>query len=171
MKGMPRSMSRGNPSQSPITRIRIPVQARQFNMTDPGAAVGWGTFPAGGLPEGNVIILGVMAYLKFTSVSGGLTATFTPTVALGTAATAASALTGAEVNLAAATALSAAVGGATPVGRVANTATESGLTVDNTDRTLNVNVNVTVPDAAISAAAVMQADGFVDVVCIVLGDD
>jgi hypothetical protein len=170
-KGLARSMSRGLPMQQTVTRLRIPVVAKQFAVTDPGAALGWATFAAGGLPQGNIVVLGVMGYLKFSAISGGLATTFQPTVALGTAATADNVLAGAEVNLAPAATLSAAVANVTPVGRVASTAAESGLTLDNTDQTLNVNVNVTVPDAAISAAAVMQADGYIDVVMAVIGDD
>lgn len=171
MKGMERSLSRGRPQVSPITRFRIPVKAKQFNVTDVAAAAGWGTFVAGGLPEGNVLMLGAVAYLDLTVVSGGITATFAPTISMGTAATADNALAGAEINIAAAQAGTVAVASKSTASRVASAAAESGVMHDNTAKTLNVNVNVTIADAGITANGVLQADGYIDVACIVLGDD
>jgi hypothetical protein len=170
-KGLPRSNSRATPNLSATMRLRIPVKAKAFNLTDPGAAAGWGTVPLGGLPQGNVLILGAVGYLQLSSTHASVTTTFVGTMALGTTATADNALAGTEINIAPAVTSAAAVNKVGPVTRVASTIAEAGLMVDNTDNNVNVNLNVTIADAGIAAAANAVVDGYVDLVIAVLGDD
>jgi hypothetical protein len=150
-KGLTRSLRRAAPQLQRITKQVIPV--RNFLLTVNGASgVGFGTGVVGELPEGNILFLGAVGYFVTTATNAGIVATYNATVSLGTAPTADSTLSGAEVDLLAATALGAATANVSPRVRITN-ATQSML--DNTDNSLEINLNVTVPDLDISANGVI----------------
>lgn len=166
-KGLARSLARGAPSKSPIIKQMVPVNAVAISVAGT-SGVGWGTAVIGDLPEGNILFLGAIAYLQFTSADTDVTTTYDGDYSIGTAPTADATLSGSEVDIIPSTALGAATARLSPVVRGAN-ATQ--VMLDNTDGALEINLNLLIDDAAISGTADMTASGFVQLAYIVLGDD
>jgi hypothetical protein len=171
-KGLPRSLSRGAAGRQEVFRIDIEVPADSFVITDPGAAIGWGTLRLAGLPEGNLLFLGaVLSNLEFTKGDADIIDAFNGDFALGTAPTADNVLAGTEVDLIASTAMAVGVSGVSAGNRGISTATEHGLILDNTAGTMEVNLNVLVDDISISADSSFTLRGSLHMAMVVLGDD
>jgi len=168
MKGLPRSMSRGKPQLQAVRRQRVNLSNFLVSMTGT-AGIGFGTAVIGDVPEGNILLLGMVGYFTLDDLaSASILDTFNATVALGTAPTADSTLAGAEVDLLAAAALGAATAGVSPTGRFVNPVQ---AILDNTDGAMELNINVTIPDTDISGDVPVRVNGYVDFVYAVLGDD
>lgn len=166
MKGLPRSLANspsagGNPKTFKVDSLA---------MTTTGATgVGYGTAVIGDLPEGNILFLGAVAYLQFTKGSAGTIATFDGDFSIGSAATADATLSGSEVDIIPSTALGAATAGVSPMVRATN-ATQ--VILDNTDGSLELNLNLLIDDASVSADdQAFTATGYLLLSYIVLGDD
>ena len=158
-KGLLRSLARAPKLRQGPATLAIPIRNKAVAITDPGAAVAYGTAVLGALPPGNLVYLGAVAYLKMSSASAGLSATYNATAAVGTGATADATLSGAEVDLLAAAAAGAATAKVSPMLRLASTDALGGGIIDNTAGNLNANLNVTVPDADISAGSSITVNG------------
>jgi hypothetical protein len=167
-KGLARSLANAPKDQPSVRRVSIPMRALAVAITDPGAAVGYGTAVIAGLPEGNILLLGAVANVMLSSASAGITATFTANFAVGTAATADATLSGNEVNVIPSTATSAATAKVSPVTRGAQA---TAVMLDNTDSSLKLNMNITVPDASLSANSSISVDGVLHLAYVLLGDD
>lgn len=171
MHGLPRSVARRNPGSAAAAVIKqiIPVIGKPLTVTDPGAALAWGSVVIGDIPEGNVLLLGAVAYMKFTTVAAGVIATFDGFFAVGSAPSVSNiALATDKADFIASIALGAATAKVSPLVRATN-AVQSIL--DNTDGTLEVNLNLLIADASISATSAFTADGVVILSYTVLGDD
>lgn len=164
MKGLPRSLAHANIGVS----RNIPVRNLAIRTTG-ATGVGYGTAVIRDLPEGNILLLGAIAYLQFTKLDAGTTATFDGNYAIGSAPTADATLSGAEVDIIPSTALGAATAGVSPMVRGAN-ATQ--VMLDNTDGSLELNLNLLIDDAAVSADDQdFTVNGVVSLAYIVMGDD
>lgn len=168
-KGLKRSL-RGIPADAkaaPVIKHRIPVSVTV--EVDGATGVGFGTAVIGDLPEGNILLLGALANLTFTGPGTGHTATFNGDFAIGSAPTADATLAGAEVDIVPSTAMGPAVANVTPQARGAN-ATQ--VMLDNTDGSLELNLQVLVDDADISANDVLfTVTGMVELLYSVMLDD
>jgi hypothetical protein len=138
----------------------VPIRALQIAITDPGSANAPFTAVVGGLPRGYIQFEGATASLQLTKVSGGLTDTFTGNIAAGTTPTADATLDGTDVNILPSTAITAASAGVSAAKRYSNV---TPLLLDNSDGSLEINLNGFIADAAISADGVLQVDGFIEV--------
>jgi hypothetical protein len=168
MKGLARSLAR-NVTNGPIVKQNIPV--RDVAMAIADGAPGFGTVVIGDLPAGNILFLGAVAYLQFTSSDAQLTATFDGDYAVGTTATADNVLATTDADIIPSTALGAATAKVSPVVRGVSTDSLGGGILDNTDGSLELNLNLLIDDAAISGAVDLTVEGFVAIAYIVLGDD
>ena len=169
MKGLPYSRRRGSAILQPVTKIKKSFK-ETFTVTN--AAPGYGTAVIAGLPQSNVLLLGLTMYLKLTKGGAGIIDAFDGDYSLGTIPNANNALADAEIDLLASTAFAAAaVGGVTGVMRSASASSLAGTIFDNTDGSLEVNLNLLVDDASISADASMLAEGTLFMAYITLGDD
>lgn len=171
-KGLPKSLSRGAALKKPIINQTIRVNTT-VNVTATAAGVGFGTVALGALPEGNVLFLGAVANLRFSALganSANVIAAFNGDYAIGSGADADGALSGAEVNMVASTALGPAVARITPFARGTG-ATQ--VVLDNTAKTLNINLNVLVDAADITDATTvtLTVEGTLDIAYLMLGDD
>jgi hypothetical protein len=166
-KGLPRSMRNAKAADAvKISDLRF--GQRNFVITN--GAPGWGTIPLGQLPQGNILFLGVVTYLKFTKNDADITDTFDGDYALATAPIASGAL--GSPDLIASTAFAAAAsGGATTLMRAASAAGLAGLVVDNTAGDKEINLNVIIDDASISADGALFVEGSVHIAYTALGDD
>jgi hypothetical protein len=169
MKGLLRSMSRGAPARQEIVRQTIKVDNLALSVAGT-SGVGFGSAVAAGLPEGNILFLGGVAYLQFTEADADVTDTYTGNFSVGTTATADATLDTTDANLIGSTALSAATGGVSPRTRGVSAADATEI-LDNTDGSLEVNLNLTIADASISGTGSFVVDGVIELVYIVLGDD
>lgn len=172
-KGLPRSMAhaKAGAEQSP-RRVRYPIKNVTVNVAATGDADAFGTAAVVGyLPEGNVLVLGGVSYVQFTTADTDLTTTWTGKYAVGSAPMAAdSTLNSTEADLIGSQPLSAATSRTSPVTRGSNA---TAVTLDNTDGALELNLNLVIDNTGISSggAAAMTANGYVELVYIVLGDD
>jgi hypothetical protein len=146
-------------------------------IPDPGAAVAFASAVIEGLPQANLWIGCALAYFTVRDVGGaGLIAAFQGNFAVGTTPTANATLDTTKVNIIPSTVFTAAAG-VTPRVRVAPAAdgnglmSENGKFFDNTDGSLELNGNITILDASISAQATVRVQGEIHLVMATMGDD
>jgi hypothetical protein len=167
-KGLPRSMARAAPQAQALRRQRVKLNDLAIR-TSGASGVGFGSAVIGDLPAGNILFQGAIAYLQFTKLDAGTTATFDGDFSVGTTATADATLSTTDANIIGSSALGAATAGLSPVVR-GEGATQAML--DNTDGSLELNLNLIIDDAAVSADDQdFTVDGYVDLIYAVLGDD
>lgn len=176
MKGLQRSLNRGPQPQQDLQNIHVPISG-SLDITGVAATVDAGSFVIGGLPQGNILIMGAVAYVE---VDGGVDAHIVDTwdgdYGIGS-------IPNADVDLADAgdddiipsTALLA--GGAdklSPRARATSTeAVEQGAILDNTDGSLELNFNLLIDDNVITDTEVgtFAVTGDLFLAYVVLGDD
>lgn len=156
-----------DPSTKRDGRLEVPFDV-VADFSNDGAAVEWASVVIASLPVGLFLVLGGVLHLQAVdAVTGGtISDTFTLSASLGTTATADNTPTGDDVNLATHTALNAAVGGVASVSRglngietVAGAAGAAPGYQDNSDGSLEVNLNLTLPDANISGVGSLRVRG------------
>jgi hypothetical protein len=168
-KGLARSLSRAKSTAQPITKQNIRV-VETVNVAD--GAPGFGTTVVAALPVGNLLFLGAVAYLQFTTADADVTTTFDGDFSLGTVATVDNDVADAnEADLVPSTAFGAATAKVSPVIRGVSTDALGGGIIDNTAGDKNINLNVLIDDTSISGAAAFTVSGSVHIAYIVLGDD
>jgi len=149
-------------------------------ITDPGAAIAFASKAIAKVPKGNWALLTAVSNVIIQDVGGvGLIAGFTGNHSFGTAATADSTLSGNEIDVIQSTAYTA-VAGITPKTRgtiaagslvAAGVIQTNNVTLfDNTAGNLNLNFNMTVVDASISANASVRVRGQLNLIHAILGD-
>lgn len=168
-KGLPRSMANAPASAAAVRKVTVPVRALTLNVAD--GAPGFGTAVIGSLPQGNLLYLGAVSYMQFATADADVTATFDGDYSIGTTATADNVITGSDADIVPSAAMGAATAKLSPVVRSASTDALGGMVIDNTDGSLELNLNVIIDDAAISGAAAFTVEGSVEIAYIVLGDD
>ena len=175
MKGLPRSLSRGAPEKQEIYRVDLAID-ETFDITGVAATVDAGTAVIGGLPEGNLLFLGAVANLQVDATGDAhVIDNWAGDFGIGT-------IPNANVDLADAgdddiipsTALAAGASDKiAALTRGASTTTEHGLIIDNTDGSLELNLNILIDDNVITDDEVgtFRALGVLHAAFIVLGDD
>lgn len=171
-KGLSRSLSRGAPGVQPIVKQTITLAALPV-VSSGATGVGFSATVFNDFPEGNILLLGAVAYIQASkdTVAGaaGTLDTFTGNYSIGSAPTADATLSGAEVDVIPSTALSAATAGVSPLTR-GTQATQ--VILDNTDGSLELNLNLLLADASVSADGQnLLVSGQLFIAYIVLGDD
>lgn len=171
MKGLPRSLAHGPASRAEIVKAVIPFAV---GLVSSGATgVGFGTTPIAGLPEGNILVVGAVAYAQISKdtvlgAAGTLDA-FTGSYSIGSSATADATLATTEIDVIAAQATAAATAGVSPLTRGVGVAQS---VIDNTDASKVLNLNVLLDDASVSADTQhLKVSGTLYLAYIVLGDD
>lgn len=172
MKGLIRSLRRAPVQQQPITKLRFPVRAKAIDIVG-ATGVGFGYVAIGALPQGNLLLLGAVAYLRFNkNGDSDIQDAFDGDYSVGTVGTVDVDVADTdEASLIPSTALGAATAGLSPVVRGASTDALGGGIIDNTANDKSVILNLLIDDTNISGTASMLADGIVEIAFIVLGDD
>lgn len=172
MKGLPRSTGRILSNVAPfVQKLNYPLLNKPLAVTGGAAtALGFGSANLGGLPEGNLLILGSLAYLRLFSSDADVIATWSGNFSVGTTATADTTLDLTDANIVASSAIGAATAKLSPQLRVNGT---SPFYIDNTDKTLSVFLNVTTADNSVTDSLVgdFVVNGFIQLAVAVLGDD
>ena len=173
-KGLSRSLARGRALKKPIINQTINVRA-QVTATAAAAGVGFGNVALAAFPEGNVLFLGAVGYLRFSALGANATnviATWAGNYAIGSTADADGNLASpaTDANLVGSTAIAAATARVSPFARGTG-ATQ--VVLDNTARTLNMVLNVLVNAADITDATsvTLTVEGTLDIAYLMLGDD
>jgi len=165
-KGLSRSISRGNALQQASVAVRATVNT---TITVDGATgIGFGSAAIAGLPEAHLLFLGGRADLTFTEADAGMSDTWSGDFGIGTTPADDGTITAADVDLVGSTALGPATAG------VASAAADvtTPAVIDNSAGTGEVNLNLLVDDADISADGVaVTVTGYVTLAVVALGDD
>jgi len=170
-KGLIRSLSRGIPLAQQITKKTIVLDGKTMIMTG-ATGVGWGTVVLEGLPEANILILGLVLDATFTdseAAAGDISsAVFNSDVALGTVPGDDATPTGAQVDILASTSVAAATASVAS----ARVPLATAALLDNTAGTGEINLTFLIDDAEIGGdTAVINLGGSLHIVYITLGDD
>ena len=173
-KGLPRSHTRGEfgggAAKSGVIKFND-VAITIDGMT----GVGFGTAVIGDFPAGNILFLGCVGYMTVVGTGGqaGLSDTWAGDYSVGTTATTDATLTGTDADIVPITELTAATAEVSP--RTRGTQADGalcGVVLDNTDGSLELNANVLVDDADISADGITATlRGELYIMYAVLGDD
>lgn len=173
MKGMQRSLSRGNPKAQEIikqvfTIENTPVTVTGGSSTNPGT----GQLVIGDFPEGNILFLGAVSYIQVagSGSDANISDTWDGDYGIGTVPNANATLSGTDVDIIGSTAFGAATAEVSPLAR------GTGNTVaifDNTDGSLELNLNILTDDNHVtdSTAVTMTVNGTVHLIYSILGDD
>jgi hypothetical protein len=174
-KGLPRSTGRGGPLRQEIIRQTIAVRDVEVTVDATGAAIGFGSAVIGDLPEGNVLFLGAVAYMQFSGsgADANLTADWEGDFGIGTTPAGDATITNGDVDVIQSTALAAATDEVGPRTRGTSLAADCGEIHDNTDGSLELNLNVLVDAADITddESVVLTANGELQLTYIMLLDD
>lgn len=168
-KGLPRSLSRASGTAAAQRTSVITVRDKVLTV-DGATGVGFGSVVIGDFKEGNILFLGAVANMQFTGpTDAGLVDTWAGDFGVGTTPAGDATITGTDVDLIASTAIAAATAEASPVtrGELAGVAI-----LDNTDGSLEMNLNLLIDDANISADDIdITVNGELYIMYAVLGDD
>jgi len=174
-KGLQRSLGRAPLQDSDVSlrslKMTVPFTAK--NITINGATgVGFGSVVLANFPEGNIQFEGAVVNVSFLEADAGIIDTWSGDFSIGTTPASDGTLSAGDVDLIASTALGAASGGAVATTRVASLVAVAGTIHDNTANTLEVNFNMLIDDASISAnGTIMTITGELVLTYNVLGDD
>lgn len=172
-KGLQRSLSRGNKADKDSVKDRIVLSGMVVSVTSVGAAIGFGSVVVGDFPEGNILVLGVGGTIGFagSGADANLSDTWSGNFGIGTTPASDATITAGDVDLIASTALGPAAAEVIAPARVA--AALLPTMFDNTDGSLEININVLVDAADIVDDQVVDItlSGMIDIAYIVLGDD
>jgi hypothetical protein len=168
-KGLPRTLGRNAKRPKAPFRKRYAVSTT-VTVAAAGAGVGFGTAVIGDIPEGNVLVLGAIGYLAFSTADADIGNTWNGDYAVGSTPDADGSLTGTDVNILPSAPVGPAVAKVAPAAR---SMSGTAAALDNTDGSLELNLNVLVDAGDIQDAsnAVFTVTGYVELVYIVLGDD
>lgn len=174
-KGLPRSNRAGEPIKANIIKQTFTVNDT-LNITGVAATVDAGTFIIAGLPEGNMLFLGAASYIEVEATGDAdVIDNWDGDYGVGTVPNADVDLGDAEDdNIVPSTALSAgAADKIAPLTRGVSTGTESGVVIDNTDSSKELNLNLLIDDNVITDTNVgtFNITGFVVISYVMLGDD
>lgn len=174
-KGLPKSMQRANPQLADIIKVAVPIRDLSITVSATGAAIGFGSAVLGGLPQGNILLLGAVAYVQLTTTDTDISAPWHGDFGIGFAPTADADLGDAlEDAIVPSTTIDA--DGSTKASlivRGVSTQTEQSTIIDNTagDLELNLNVLIDAADIANDTSAVFVANGILHLAYTMLGDD
>lgn len=170
-KGLPRSLAAGGPARAQIVKQRIPISG-SMDITGVDSAVDAGTFVIGGLPEGNLFLLGALANVIVDGTDASVAADWAGDFAIGTVAQNDVDLGDAgEADIIASTELTADSGLKVTLNTRAENATPAIL--DNTAGDLELNFNLLIDDNEITDTEVgtFTVTGELWLLFAVLGDD
>lgn len=172
-KGLARSLSRGPATAQPITKQSIAFEDVTLTVSATGAAAGFGSVAIADFPEGNILFLGATSYVGFagSGSDANLVDTWNGDYSMSTAPLADAAIDGdPERNIIFTSAVGPA--GSEVISQVRGE--KGGVTVfDNTDGSLEINLNLTIDAADITddQSVDIAASGVLHIAYIVLGDD
>jgi len=173
VKGLQRSIGRAPGGAHGVSAARFVYRIEHTITVDGATGVGFGTVVIGDIPEGNIQLLGAVAYVQFTGpTSANLGDTWSGDYGIGTTPASDATITGADINVIPSTAVGPAVAEASPRTRGVFDASSPIAVLDNTDGALELNLNLLIDDADIGADGIaVAALGELFLHYMALGDD
>ena len=174
MKGLPRSLSRARKTTARVMRETYSLKDVVLTTANGATSEGWATHPVGQLPEGYVKIHGItVTNMIVTAVSGGgIADTWDGDWGLGTSPSVdETPPAGAFENLVATTAFGAATSAVSPAQNEFGDIADLDDPFDNTAGAMEINLNIMVDDANITADDTLTLAGEVTISYVVLGDN
>ena len=173
-KGLPRSLASGDPAARNIVRSDLSF-SEAVDITGVAATVDAGSIVIGGLPQGNILLLGAVGYVAVAGAADThITDNWDGDYGIGTIPNANVVLSDAGDDIIIpSTAISAgACDKDAPLTRGVSTATEQ-IIIDNTAGDLELNLNVLIDDNVITddEDGTFTLSGTLHIAYIVLGDD
>lgn len=150
MKGLKRSIDRGPALQQTLQKKTIIMNAAQIEI-DGATGVGFGSLVIGDFPEGNVVLMAAVINVAFLEADAGIVDTFSGDFSIGTTPASDGTLTAGDVDIVPSTAIGPAVAGAIATVRATHAVAVTGTVHDNTTGSLEINFNMLIDDADISA--------------------
>lgn len=178
-KGLPRSLANRGSEEAKQRALRV-RQTFKINHTvtvsATGAAIGFGSVVVGDFPQGNILFEGALAYLTLagSGADANLTDTWSGDFAFGTTPAGDATISAGDEDLVPETAVGPAVAEVSPRTRAVQAdGSLFGVVFDNTDGSLEVNLNVLIDAANITddESVDLTATGELYLVYTILGDD
>tara|TARA_R110000851_G_scaffold268071_2_gene420685 strand:+ start:15764 stop:16291 length:528 start_codon:yes stop_codon:yes gene_type:complete len=173
-KGFPRSLGRQNKAVAATVKDTIVLDGKTVTVTSVAAAIGFGSLQIHDFPEGNILVHGIAGTIGFagSGADANLADTWEGDFGIGTTPAADATITGADVDIVASTASGAATAEVIAPARIAS-ALAAALMLDNTDGSLELNLNVLIDAADIvdDESVVLTLSGTLQIAYVVLGDD
>lgn len=171
-KGLPRSHSRGVPLSKEIIKQLVTLDEVAVSVAGT-SGVGWGTAVIGGLPEGNLLFLGAVGYMTISGPgsSGDLDDAWLGDYGVGTTPADDGTITTGDVDIIQSTGTTAATAEVSPRTRGTSLGADTGEVHDNTDGSLELNLNVLVDNDKIGGTVAMTVTGVLELSYIMLLDD
>jgi hypothetical protein len=171
----PATTGRGKYVTSRSYVLEIPLsECGPIVVSAASTAAGFGTVKICDLPEGNILFNGaVMNIAMGAAASGNVVTEWDGDISLGTAAAEDTTLNGNEVNIIPSSAVKAAADKDLDQARVLSTTTEQGAIFDNTDGSLDINLNMLIDAADITddESVSLTLSGTLYFAYTLLGDD
>jgi hypothetical protein len=160
-----------DPNQARILNLRIPVR-ESITVVAAGAGVGFGfaILDAAGLPPGDFVVLGGVAWLRFEEfpLSANIIDAWNGDFSLGTSGTADVTLSGNEVNILASTPIGPATTGVIARARYAIPAVAASVN-NNTPGGLNLNLLIDAADITDATSPIVLVTGMIALALAPLG--
>lgn len=172
-KGLPRSHKHANKALAPIVRETL-VPIDQSITIDASGTDGFGSLIIGDFPEGNIVFLAAVSYFAFSGSGSDadLADNWAGDYGIGTTPADDGTISAADVDIIPTTALAAATAEVSPRTRAEHAVATTGQVFDNTDGSLEINLNLLIDDANIAGIdSVLTVAGELYLSYIVLGDD
>lgn len=168
-KGLPRSLKHSDMNN--VRVMTVPIN-HTISVTGDAGAANDGQAVIGGFPEGNIFMVGALINVTFSGPGGNddLADTWEGDFGVGTAPDSNSTLAGTDVDIIGSTAIAAATAEVSPAQRVTNV---TPVMFDNTDGSLEINLNFLIDDADLAddAEVDITAEGALYIAYAVMGDD
>ncbi len=172
-KGLPRSHTRGDPLV--VHTLKQTFVAKALALTIDGASgVGFGSVVLGDFPEGNILFHGAVGYMSIAGPGGeaDLDDNWAGDYSIGTTPVDDGTMSAGDEDLLPETALAAATAEVSPRTRAASIEGSNGVILDNTDGSLEINLNVLVDNANIGADGIaFTANGEFQLLYTMILDD
>lgn len=171
-KGLQRSLSRGPKSSADITKQTIVLDNATVVVSATGAAIGFGNAVIGDFAEGNILVLGIGGTLGLSGsgADANLVDTWSGDFGIGSTPADDATISAGDVDIVASTAIGPATAEAIADFRVA---AAPSVLLDNTDGSLEINLNVLIDAADITddQSVTLTLSGSLQIAYLVLGDD
>ena len=173
-KGLPRSHAHRPKSEQNMVKHHIPL-SHSIDSVTVTTAKGFGSVVIGDFPEGNILLLGAVSNVQVSGPGGSadLSDTWAGDYGIGTTPMSDATISTADEDLIPETALAAATAEVSPVTRAVALSASAGVVFDNTDGSLEINLNLLVDaaDQGDDKTVAMAVTGDVWLSYVVLGDD
>lgn len=171
-KGLGRSLQRGLKSEARIVKDTIDLTGKTIDIVSVSSAIGFGSLEISDFPEGNILVLGIAGTIGFagSGSDANLADTWEGNFGIGSTPASDATISGDDENIVTEVDMATAAAEVLAPFRVADV---SSVILDNTDGSLEMNLNVLIDAADIvdDKTVVLTLSGLLEISYVVLGND